>query len=68
VALHFIDDFDSKMAAMGATLESSTGADDWTGRNPSLRRELLRADKFLAGEKATRAAAAPVPNPPAQKK
>jgi 3'-5' exoribonuclease len=68
VALHFIDDFDSKMAAMGATLESSTGADDWTGRNPSLRRELLRADKFLAGEKATCAAAAPVPNPAAQKK
>ncbi len=68
VALHFIDDFDSKMAAMGATLESSPGADNWTGRNPSLRRELLRADKFLAGEKATRPAAAPVPNPPAQKK
>jgi 3'-5' exoribonuclease len=67
MALHFIDDFDSKMAAMGATLESAQGADDWTGRNPSLRRELLRADKFLAGEKASRAAAAPVLNPPARK-
>jgi len=49
IALHFIDDMDSKMAAMRATLDSPAGADDWTERNPSLRRALLRADKFLAG-------------------
>lgn len=67
IALHFIDDFDSKMAAMGATLASETGADDWTSRNPSLRRELLRADRFLAGEKVGRAAATSIPNPPVRK-
>jgi 3'-5' exoribonuclease len=50
VALHFLDDMDSKMAAMRATLDSPAGSDDWTERNPSLRRALLRADKFLAGE------------------
>jgi 3'-5' exoribonuclease len=50
IALHFIDDMDSKMAAMRATLDSAAGSDDWTERNPSLRRALLRADRFLAGE------------------
>ena len=52
VALNFIDDMDSKMAAMRKTLEqaSSGGLDDlWTDRNPALRRDLLRRDQFLAG-------------------
>ncbi|MGA8143983.1 MAG: HD domain-containing protein [Candidatus Acidiferrales bacterium] len=47
VALNFIDDLDSKMAAMGATLESLAGDDQWTGRNPSLRRALLDGGKYL---------------------
>jgi 3'-5' exoribonuclease len=52
IALHFLDDVDSKMAGMRATLESAAeggGQSEWTDRNPSLRRNLLRADKFLAG-------------------
>jgi 3'-5' exoribonuclease len=51
VALHFLDDVDSKMAGMRATLESAAaagGEDVWTDRNPSLRRALLRADKYLS--------------------
>jgi 3'-5' exoribonuclease len=62
VALHFLDDMDSKMAAMRATLdaaESSSGAEMWTDRNPSLRRALLRTDYFLAGPAASQDAAAP---------
>jgi 3'-5' exoribonuclease len=47
VALNFIDDFDSKMAAMGATFDSLSGDDEWTGRNPSLRRALLHGQKYL---------------------
>ena len=50
VALHFLDDVDSKMAAMRATLEFHAVAPDespWTDRNPALRRALLRAEKFL---------------------
>jgi 3'-5' exoribonuclease len=47
VALNFIDDFDSKMAAMGATIDSLSGDDQWTGRNPSLRRALLHGAKYL---------------------
>lgn len=52
VALNFIDDLDSKMAAVNATLESLSGDDEWTGRNPSLRRSLLDARKYLDGRAA----------------
>jgi 3'-5' exoribonuclease len=48
VALHYLDDLDSKMAAMRATLEGTGGEGEWTERNPSLRRSLLRRDEFLA--------------------
>jgi len=61
VVLHFMDDLDSKMAAMRASLETpSAGPADelWTDRNPALRRALLRADKYLAGEAAAGAAKA----------
>jgi 3'-5' exoribonuclease len=66
VALHFLDDLDSKMAAIRATLDSSCAPDGWSGRNPSLRRALLRAEKYLedhgAGpRKAVQNGAAPVP-------
>ncbi|HEY4950134.1 MAG TPA: OB-fold nucleic acid binding domain-containing protein [Candidatus Acidoferrales bacterium] len=58
IALHFLDDMDSKMAAMRATLEGASGGDEWTERNPALHRALLRTDKFLAGEDAGRSAEA----------
>jgi 3'-5' exoribonuclease len=50
LALHFLDDLDSKMAAARATLEAggSSGA-VWTDRNPALRRALARSDQYLAG-------------------
>jgi 3'-5' exoribonuclease len=50
VALHFIDDVDSKMASMRATLETASGTPAealWTDRNPALRRSLLRTNHFL---------------------
>jgi 3'-5' exoribonuclease len=47
VALHFLDDLDSKMAAVRATLDSCCAPDGWSQRNPSLRRALLRAEKYL---------------------
>jgi 3'-5' exoribonuclease len=50
IALHFLDDMDSKMGAMRATIDLASGvpgASVWTDRNPSLRRALLLADKYL---------------------
>jgi 3'-5' exoribonuclease len=48
IALNFLDDMDSKMAAMRATLEGASGNGEWTERNPALRRALLRTDRFQA--------------------
>jgi len=66
VILHLLDDMDSKMAAMKATLDAASAngsPGNWTDRNPSLRRALLRAAKYLAipqepGTAAVRAAPA----------
>jgi 3'-5' exoribonuclease len=55
IALHFLDDMDSKMAAMRATLEGASGDEEWTERNPALHRALLRTDKFLAGDEPAQA-------------
>jgi 3'-5' exoribonuclease len=50
LALHFLDDIDSKMAAARATIEASESSPAvWTDRNPALRRSLARADQYLAG-------------------
>jgi 3'-5' exoribonuclease len=50
LALHFIDDIDSKMAAARATYENAEAAGgQWTDRNPALRRALLRPEQFLSG-------------------
>jgi 3'-5' exoribonuclease len=62
IALHFLDDMDSKMAAMRTTLEGASGNDEWTERNPALHRALLRTDKFLPGEDAVRSAEATASN------
>jgi 3'-5' exoribonuclease len=66
VALHFIDDLDSKMAAMRATLDSEGGEEMWTERNPSLRRSLLRTKLFLNNEDPTAATTATLPFGPAK--
>lgn len=50
VMLHYIDDIDSKMAGMRASLEAASASgseENWTDRNPSLRRALLRASRYL---------------------
>jgi len=59
VVLNFIDDLDSKMGAMRATLDAAAvnRDDEWTERNPSLRRALLRTGEFLHPTEKTNAAA-----------
>src|SRR5579863_2858772 len=50
--LHYLDDLDSKMAAMRSALESEDGEGNWTAFNGALERRLLRTDRFLAGSAA----------------
>jgi 3'-5' exoribonuclease len=61
VALHFLDDMDSKMAAMRATLASESGNAEWTDRNPALRRAILRNETYLR-QPAKASGASPKPN------
>jgi 3'-5' exoribonuclease len=56
LALHFLDDIDSKMAATRATIEAASSAPGvWTERNGALRRALVRPDQYLAGAPDTKA-------------
>jgi 3'-5' exoribonuclease len=53
IALHFIDDLDSKMGSVRATLGDGgegPAATLWTERNPALRRVLIRAKQYLSGD------------------
>lgn len=45
--LHYLDDLDSKMAAVRSALASDDGEGNWTGFNGALSRRILRTDKFL---------------------
>jgi 3'-5' exoribonuclease len=47
--LHYLDDLDSKMAAVRSALESDQGEGNWTAFNGALERRILRADRFLSG-------------------
>jgi 3'-5' exoribonuclease len=59
VLLHHLDDLDSKMAAMRATLSEPKGDDAWTTRNPALRRSLLRSEDYFAADEKKDSEAAP---------
>lgn len=50
VMLHYLDDLDSKMGAMRATLASDRGEGDWTAWSAALERRLLRLERYLRGE------------------
>jgi 3'-5' exoribonuclease len=45
--LNYLDDLDSKMESMRASLEESHGSGEWTAYNPSLERMLLQKERFL---------------------
>jgi len=50
--LHYLDDMDSKLESMRATLAADGSIEgEWTGYNAALERTLLKKDKFLAGPK-----------------
>jgi 3'-5' exoribonuclease len=56
LVFHYLDDLDSKMGAMRATLDASAGTELWSEWNQSLARHLLRLDRYLAAEPAGSAA------------
>jgi 3'-5' exoribonuclease len=47
--LHYLDDLDSKMAAMRSALDSDQGEGNWTAYNGALERRILRTERYLGG-------------------
>ncbi|MGB2590243.1 MAG: OB-fold nucleic acid binding domain-containing protein [Candidatus Acidiferrum sp.] len=47
LVFHYLDDMDSKMAAVRAALAADTGEDEWSAFSAALGRKFLRLDKFL---------------------
>lgn len=50
VLFHYLDQIDSKMAAMQETIMSGQSDEEWTGRNAALGRPLLRLARFRKDE------------------
>ena len=47
LVFHYLDDLDSKMAAVRASLSSDSGEDEWSTYSPALGRKFLKLDEFL---------------------
>jgi 3'-5' exoribonuclease len=60
LALHYLDDLDSKMAAARAILGAETGDGEWTAHSPALNRRLLRLNLFRKGQEVAVATPPPV--------
>jgi hypothetical protein len=50
---HYLDQVDSKLAAMKETLAASDGDGEWSARNAALGRTLLRLNLFRKDEPAS---------------
>ncbi len=59
--LHYLDDLDSKMAAVRSALESPAGEGNWTAYNGALERRILRTGEFLSPAGTNQAKPAQVP-------
>ncbi len=61
MVFHYLDDLDSKLAAVRVALATPSGDDEWSAYSTALGRKFLRLDQFL---KSTGAKAEEnVPNP-----
>jgi 3'-5' exoribonuclease len=47
LVFHYLDDMDSKMAAVRASLATDSGEDEWSAYSPALGRKFLKLDAFL---------------------
>jgi 3'-5' exoribonuclease len=58
MVFHYLDDMDSKMAAVRAALATESGDEEWSAYSGALQRKFLRLDRYLKGASA---------NPPVEK-
>jgi len=48
LVFHYLDDMDSKLAAVRAALEMESGEAEWSAYSGALGRKFLRLEKYLA--------------------
>lgn len=53
LVFHYLDDLDSKLAAVRAALATESGDDEWSAYSNALQRKFLKLDNFLKGAKAS---------------
>ncbi len=51
MVFHYLDDLDSKMAAVRVALATPSGDDEWSSYSNALGRKFLKLDAYLAGAK-----------------
>jgi 3'-5' exoribonuclease len=61
MVFHYLDDMDSKLAAVRAALATESGEDEWSAYSGALGRRFLKLDEFLKSNSAK--AEEKVPNP-----
>ncbi len=61
MVFHYLDDMDSKLAAVRAALATESGEDEWSAYSNALGRRFLKLDEFLKSNSAK--AEEKVPNP-----
>jgi hypothetical protein len=49
MVFHYLDDMDSKMAAVRAALATESGDEEWSAYSSALQRKFLRLDRYLTG-------------------
>jgi hypothetical protein len=49
MVFHYLDDMDSKMAAVRAALATESGDEEWSAYSSALQRKFLRLDRYLKG-------------------
>jgi 3'-5' exoribonuclease len=69
LVFHYLDDLDSKLAAVRVALANPSGDDEWSSYSAALGRRFLRLDEFLRGDtsksqQAPSPAQAPKADPP----
>ncbi len=52
MVFHYLDDMDSKMAAVRAALANESGDEEWSAYSGALQRKFLRLDRYLKGASA----------------
>jgi len=55
LVFHYLDDLDSKMAAIRNALGSESGEEDWSLYSGALQRKFLRLDRYLKTPQAAQA-------------